>query len=286
MVRKPEQYLNRLILRLARRDWPGRMHFVQERGYVPEISQAALMQWPRLNVCLRGKAVYRVRGEGGVRELALGRGDGVCTLPGCALAPFAGAEYISLGLVFHPEMTRFLLGHNSRSHGHRFLLVHHAPAPLGTDGWHAMTALENCRSEPPEALLPAALGKVVLLLAARTLEAGGQVTGKATLTWQAACHFLEENLHRPLGRQEVADFLQVHPNHLARLFRRFCGESFNTYVRNLRLQRSRELLEVPGMNVGQVARACGYTDPNYFIRCYRDVYGHTPGAGRNRPSSP
>jgi AraC-like DNA-binding protein len=276
------QYLNRLILRLARREWPGRMQFVQERGYVPEISQAALMEWPRLNICLRGRAVYRVRGEGGARELELGRGEAVCTLPGCALAPCAGAGYLSLGLVFHPEMTRFLLAHNSPSRGHRFLLVHHAPAPLGADGWHTLAALENCRSEPPDAPLPAALGKVLLLFAARTLEAGGQAAGKASLTWQAACHFLEENLHRPLGRQEVADFLQVHPNHLARLFRRFCGESFNTYVRGMRLQRSRELLKVPGMNVSQVARACGYTDPNYFIRCYRDAYGHTPGAGVKR----
>jgi transcriptional regulator GlxA family with amidase domain len=50
----------------------------------------------------------------------------------------------------------------------------------------------------------------------------------------------------------------------------------------MRLQRSRELLKVPGMNVSQVARACGYTDPNYFIRCYRDAYGHTPGAGVKR----
>ena len=278
----PENRLKQLFEHLTRHEWPRRICVVNQPGYTQGAGQVTILPRPRLNLCLGGRATYSVRNGQEMTTLEIVRGEAVYTFAHCALEPCRRTNYLSLGLVFHPDLTRFLIARNNYSNGHSFLLTHHAPRPLDNDGQNLLRALENSCDRPTNDPLPIGISRVLLLKSIETLDSGRNSTpqGKAYMTWQAAQQFIEEHIHRPLDRQEVADFLQVHPNHLSRLFKHFSNRTFNETVRLARLQRARELLRQPELNIAEIALACGFSDPNYFTRCFRQSFGEAPGTVR------
>ena len=63
-------------------------------------------------------------------------------------------------------------------------------------------------------------------------------------------------------------------------------QSPNEFIRAIRLSRAASLLGQQGRNVADVAYQVGFSSPNYFTKCFRDVYGQTPteyASGRVAP---
>lgn len=54
------------------------------------------------------------------------------------------------------------------------------------------------------------------------------------------------------------------------------GLSPNKFIRAIRLCRAQELLKEPSTTIATVAYECGFTDPGYFARVFRQEYGMTP----------
>ena len=48
------------------------------------------------------------------------------------------------------------------------------------------------------------------------------------------------------------------------------------FLRKLRLQTAKTLMEKPGFSVIDIAESVGYNDPAYFRRCFSKEYGITP----------
>lgn len=48
------------------------------------------------------------------------------------------------------------------------------------------------------------------------------------------------------------------------------------FIRLSRLHRAEELLRESGKTVSEVAYEVGFSSPSYFIKCYKDHFGHTP----------
>ena len=80
-----------------------------------------------------------------------------------------------------------------------------------------------------------------------------------------------------LSVSRLARDLRCTPGHLSRLFREECGVALNAYLREERLRHAQHLLTDPSLNVSEIAWACGFRSPNYFIRRFRAAYGFTPG---------
>lgn len=281
------QRFSRLLERVYRRRWPGAVHVVQERGLpaAPAPCPVTLLYYPRLSLCLSERASYTVVRNGEWSTVTLKKGEVIATLPDCVMEPHADASYTALGIVFTPEMTRYLLAKKKLGKGrphHRFLYAHHSPVLLDEETrFYFQTLAKRHEREPTDRYL-CNLMDLILIKAREMLEQRGvHAPGrKAAFTYQAACQFVKEHLNHPLGREEVADFLRLHPNHVSRLFTQFGGCSFSEYLRRERLALARQQLKDPTRNISEVARACGFTDANYFIRCYRKAYGVTPGQSR------
>ena len=56
------------------------------------------------------------------------------------------------------------------------------------------------------------------------------------------------------------------------------GRPISLYIRLLRVQRGKHLLETSQMNVSEVAYDVGFADPQYFSKCFSDEYGRPPSA--------
>ena len=274
---------------LKKKALPG-VYLARETGLLSEIPLGTVMDIPRLSLCLSGRAGYRLKRGGVASEVWLNPREVIFALPECFMSPHPAATYESLGIVFHRGFTRFLHATQKGSRApnaeakrrHRIQRAHHAAGVLSQDGRAFCFALNRAEAAPPRDRYVTRLMELLLLKTMDALRQGGAPPrGKAFMAWQAACHYMREHCHEPIGREEVAAFLDLHPNHLSRLFARFGDRSFNAYLAQARLSRAQSLLNDAKLTVEQVARMAGFSGANYFIRLYRRRYGATPGEARS-----
>ena len=69
-------------------------------------------------------------------------------------------------------------------------------------------------------------------------------------------------------------------DYLSHLFRQQTQEALVAYINRMRMARAAHLLAESTLAVKEVAWACGYAHPSYFIHSFRAQYGQTPKAYR------
>ncbi|MEM6393538.1 MAG: substrate-binding domain-containing protein [Planctomycetota bacterium] len=94
--------------------------------------------------------------------------------------------------------------------------------------------------------------------------------------------FMLKNLHRPLGVEQVAAGVGVTRTTLARRFHRAEGRSPLAVLAGFRLEHAKHLLRNRELDVGVVARRCGFGYATQFSRWFRQQSGQTPSAFRER----
>ena len=107
-------------------------------------------------------------------------------------------------------------------------------------------------------------------------------SGGAIPLLMSAIRLMSDHLHEPLTLSDIAREACVSPRHLQRLFQTYYHTQPMVYLRHLRLERARSLLQQTGVSVAEAALQCGFADPSYFTRCYRRFFGTPPGAERQK----
>lgn len=74
----------------------------------------------------------------------------------------------------------------------------------------------------------------------------------------------------------LARRMGVHRSSLSRTFSAAMGVGLAEYLSGMRLENARSLLRETGMPVAEIARQCGFTDPDYFARLFKTREGMTP----------
>ena len=82
------------------------------------------------------------------------------------------------------------------------------------------------------------------------------------------------------GIQQVASCVCLSPSQLYRRLRAETGLSPSLYLRSLRLQKAHALLEHTDLPVMEIAYQVGFSDPAYFSRTFKQMYGQSPAAFR------
>lgn len=93
---------------------------------------------------------------------------------------------------------------------------------------------------------------------------------------------IESGLAADLSLQDVAAQAGVTPHHLTRAFAATTGRSLMRYVRERRLTEAARLLAGGAPDILAVALAVGYQSHEGFTRAFRDHFGITPEAARER----
>lgn len=98
---------------------------------------------------------------------------------------------------------------------------------------------------------------------------------------------LTEFVNRNLGNSEVsfdgmAAAVGTSRSGLTRIMRRLTGLAPMEFMRKAQMQKARELLRHSSLNVQQVAFDCGFSDPKYFSKTFKSVYGETPSSFRKK----
>lgn len=84
----------------------------------------------------------------------------------------------------------------------------------------------------------------------------------------------------------IARSLACTPDHISRQFHRFQGLTLTTWITQERVAMAQHLLEESTHNVSEVGWACGFNEPSYFIRTFKQYTGVTPRVYREQSQQP
>jgi AraC family transcriptional regulator len=90
-------------------------------------------------------------------------------------------------------------------------------------------------------------------------------------------HFAEN-----LALEEIAQRVQIHPDHLARVFRQQYGSTVGDYVRQMRLDFACQQLATSDLPLIEIALAAGFVDQSHLTRTFRCRMGLTPAQFRKK----
>lgn len=88
--------------------------------------------------------------------------------------------------------------------------------------------------------------------------------------------WLQQHLAAPITVADMAGQCHMSPRNFARVFKRqrSCGPA--AWLRRMRLDRARELLEHSSQTMGSISRSCGLGSVDHFGRQFRQAFGTTP----------
>lgn len=89
-------------------------------------------------------------------------------------------------------------------------------------------------------------------------------------------NYIDTHFTEPLSVAEISERFGYAESHFCRRFKATLGLTPTNYIRTLRMEEAKRLLEEGKQSISEVANACGFVDSGYFTRCFRQVYGYAP----------
>jgi AraC-like DNA-binding protein/tetratricopeptide (TPR) repeat protein len=90
-----------------------------------------------------------------------------------------------------------------------------------------------------------------------------------------------ENLdNKDFGVNELAGNSGISRTSLNRKLRRILNKSINQFIREVRLQKAREILCNEEVTSAEVAYTVGFSSPAYFNTCFHEYFGYPPGKAK------
>jgi AraC-like DNA-binding protein len=112
------------------------------------------------------------------------------------------------------------------------------------------------------------------------LQQEGRTSNRAAITAPPLIdqlnRYIWDNFDQDLKLTDLAGKFHYSESHLRVLFRKRMGMSLGTYILRVKMNRARSLLINPGLNVSQVAQACGYDSLYSFSRAFKNSTGLSP----------
>ncbi len=94
---------------------------------------------------------------------------------------------------------------------------------------------------------------------------------------QKALHFINENISdSQLSVELLSSKVFLSRSQLYRKIKTLTGVSVNEFIRNVRLEKAKSLIEQGNSNINEISYKVGFTSPSYFTKCYKIKYGHLP----------
>ena len=94
----------------------------------------------------------------------------------------------------------------------------------------------------------------------------------------AVLEHVRAHLHEPLTVADMAEQVSLSPSAFAHLFRDVTGRSSYQFLKEMRLDKARELLVDGQLAVARVSKEVGYASVSHFIAEFRARFGVTPRA--------
>ena len=86
-----------------------------------------------------------------------------------------------------------------------------------------------------------------------------------------AVHYSEK-----LKLQDIADQFHLSVKYFCKIFKEETGETFVSYLTELRLKEAEKLLKTTELKTYEIAERTGFSDYHHFCKTFKKVTGKTP----------
>jgi AraC family L-rhamnose operon regulatory protein RhaS len=150
---------------------------------------------------------------------------------------------------------------------------------------HAIDSEYNEASTGFETMLNAQLQQLIITLS-RYYQGDHIKMNSSTMVLSRALVYLEEHFRREdLKTDQIAAASFVSVRQLERLFKRYLQTTPIQYLRKKRLFYAKEgLINYPTRSIQAIAEMTGFSDSNYFAKCFKQRFGTTPREYRTQYS--
>lgn len=94
---------------------------------------------------------------------------------------------------------------------------------------------------------------------------------------QKVLAFINENISdSQLSVELLSSKVFLSRSQLYRKIKTLTGVSVSEFIRNVRLEKARGLIEKGNDNINEISFKVGFPSPSYFAKCYKSKYGHLP----------
>lgn len=89
-------------------------------------------------------------------------------------------------------------------------------------------------------------------------------------------NYIQKHYREDLSLESVAYEFGFSPSYLSRIFQKYAGINYKSYLLELRTDMGYRLLVNTTQPVGEIAMLCGFPDSRSFSKAFRKRYGMTP----------
>lgn len=95
-------------------------------------------------------------------------------------------------------------------------------------------------------------------------------------------YYIDHNYKTNIKLETIAPLFGYNSAYLGKIFNKTVGESFNSYVDHMRIERSKELLLENRLKVYEIAEQVGYKNVDYFHKKFKKYVGISPAEFRKQ----
>ena len=103
-----------------------------------------------------------------------------------------------------------------------------------------------------------------------------------SLVIKKAIHYIVNNVTNDLLNQSIADYANVNPNYLSRLFKEETGDTLSTFIQKARIDEAKYLLHSTNASISDLSELLHFSDQSYFTKIFKKHTGLTPQQFRKK----
>jgi AraC-like DNA-binding protein len=262
---------------LSERESTNKIWFAGDFHNPPEISYQ--VNFPRLELVLSGEYINEMENhEHVIKRIKAKTGDAIFVPPNCWNKPDWDTDCSVLSMLFgRRQLGLSLVSKRKGEVGFFDIQKHSIQTRSGFALDNILEALsslarETIKNPTDELLLQALLQYSKAMLEAPIEESLSRVQD----LYQGICIYIQENFHRSITRDHIAERFSISSNHLSRLFRQQGHMTLADYITWVRIDRAKFMLKKYNFKLNEVSVRCGFKDVNYFCRVFKNRTGRTP----------
>ncbi len=93
---------------------------------------------------------------------------------------------------------------------------------------------------------------------------------------QQAILYIKENYHTDVNMAVVSNTISMNYSLFSYAFKQYTGSKFVDYIKDLRIQEAKRLLETTEMRVNEISQKVGYDNEKHFMKTFKSVCGVSP----------
>ena len=97
-------------------------------------------------------------------------------------------------------------------------------------------------------------------------------------------NYINHNIGNPeLNVELLATQLNLSRSQFYRKIKALTDQTANEFLRNIRLQKAKQIIEKGNTNISEVCYKVGFSSPSYFTKCFKNYFGLLPTEVESKP---